>query len=295
VRIWDAASGREVAALQGHEADVNSAAFSPDGARIVTASSDKTARIWDAASGREVAVLQGHEASVNSAAFSPDGARIVTASSDKTARIWDAASGRPIVRLAVREATVQSAAFSPDGMRIVMSSGDGARESNVEFASARAFSSLANLELSADGATLLLRRLDGSTAVVRSIEESKRSPNDPGPGWDLRTVGLGPSLRTIDAALSPDGTALALAVTDNSIRIFDISALFSNDGAAREVAEIRGHSDLQAAMSFSDDGGKLAIADFAGDLSITNLSFARMVWLFEMPSRIVSRAARFGK
>ena len=33
--------------LRGHRGNVNSAAFSPDGARIVTASSDNTARIWD--------------------------------------------------------------------------------------------------------------------------------------------------------------------------------------------------------------------------------------------------------
>ena len=36
---------------------VESAAFSPDGSRIVTASGDNTARIWDAASGKEIAVL----------------------------------------------------------------------------------------------------------------------------------------------------------------------------------------------------------------------------------------------
>ena len=40
---------------------MQSAAFSPDGSRIVTASDDKTARIWDAASGKEIAVLRGHE------------------------------------------------------------------------------------------------------------------------------------------------------------------------------------------------------------------------------------------
>ena len=81
----------------GHEAAVTSAAFSPDGKRIVTASEDKTARIWDAATGKPIGEpLKGHEDAVMSAAFSPDGKRIVTASDDKTARIWDAATGKPI-------------------------------------------------------------------------------------------------------------------------------------------------------------------------------------------------------
>ena len=67
----------------------NSAAFSGDGKRVVTASWDNTARIWDAESGKQIAVLKGHAGSVISAAFSGDGKRVVTASSDNTARIWD--------------------------------------------------------------------------------------------------------------------------------------------------------------------------------------------------------------
>jgi WD40 repeat protein len=66
------------------------AVFSTDGERIVTASSDRTARIW-AADGTAIATLQGHEDHVNAAAFSPDGQRIVTASLDGTARVWSLA------------------------------------------------------------------------------------------------------------------------------------------------------------------------------------------------------------
>src|SRR5215813_2139926 len=86
-------------ALGGHDAAVVSAAFSPDGSRIVTASDDKTLRIWDAASGKEIALLRGHDNAVRSAVFSSDGLRSVTASYDKTARIWDAASGKEIAVL----------------------------------------------------------------------------------------------------------------------------------------------------------------------------------------------------
>ena len=75
---------------------VSSAAFSPDGTRIVTASQDKTARIWDAATGQPIGEPLKHDGCVFGAVFSPDGTRIVTASSDKTARIWDAATGKPI-------------------------------------------------------------------------------------------------------------------------------------------------------------------------------------------------------
>ncbi|MCY2991069.1 MAG: WD40 repeat domain-containing protein [Planctomycetota bacterium] len=47
VRQVDAASGAPLGALLRHEGSVLSAGFSPDGARVVTASEDQTARVWD--------------------------------------------------------------------------------------------------------------------------------------------------------------------------------------------------------------------------------------------------------
>lgn len=74
----------------GHRGPVLSAAFSPAGGRVVTASDDGTARVWDLSGPRPTAtVLEGHTGPVVSAAFSPDGRRVVTASADHTARVWE--------------------------------------------------------------------------------------------------------------------------------------------------------------------------------------------------------------
>ena len=122
--MWDAKTGAAIADLSGHYLGVRSASFSPDGARVVTSSSDKTARLWDAKTGAAIAVLSGHGDEVNSAAFSQDGARVVTASNDKTARLWDAQTGAEIAVLSGYGDAVTSAAFSPDGARVVTASLD---------------------------------------------------------------------------------------------------------------------------------------------------------------------------
>ena len=111
--------------LRGHDGRIRSAAFSPDGRRIVTASEDQTARMWDARTGRAIGEpFSGHVKQLNHAAFSPDGSRIVTASDDQTARIWDVTSGQEIRKLEGHTKSVRSAAFSPDGSRIVTASDD---------------------------------------------------------------------------------------------------------------------------------------------------------------------------
>ena len=74
-------------------------AVTPDGSRIVTGSSDKTARVWDAHTGAELLQLKGHDGSVLGVAVTPDGSRIVTGSSDKTARVWDANTGAELLQL----------------------------------------------------------------------------------------------------------------------------------------------------------------------------------------------------
>ena len=75
-----------------------SAAFSPDGQRIVTASQDKTARIWDAATGKPIGEpLKGHEVICNERGVQPRRqAHRHRVRGRDGARLWDAATGKPI-------------------------------------------------------------------------------------------------------------------------------------------------------------------------------------------------------
>jgi WD40 repeat protein len=90
VRVWEAATGKELATLKGHEGEyVRSVAFSPDGKRLASVGGDKVVRMWDVVSGKELFALKGHTADVWGVTFSPDGKRLATASWDGSVMVWD--------------------------------------------------------------------------------------------------------------------------------------------------------------------------------------------------------------
>jgi hypothetical protein len=87
IEICDAGTGTALATLTGHAGAVTAVAYSPDGTRLATASSDRTARTWDPRTGTALATLTGHAAWVTAVAYSPDGTRLATASDDGTIRM----------------------------------------------------------------------------------------------------------------------------------------------------------------------------------------------------------------
>jgi WD40 repeat protein len=79
IRVWDATTGSELLTLEGHDKEVITVAFSPDGKRILSGSKDETIKIWDAATGLEVTTLS-MPGKVWGLRFSPDGKTMATAS-----------------------------------------------------------------------------------------------------------------------------------------------------------------------------------------------------------------------
>jgi WD40 repeat protein len=203
--------------LEGHEDELLSASFSPDGQRIVTTSRDRTARIWDI-SGKLLAELRGHEDWVLSASFSPDSQRIVTASEDDTARIWDI-SGKLLVELQGHRGDVRSASFSPDGRRIVTAADDGTARvwdiPNKLFVPFKKFhSQVLSASFSPDGQRLVTVAEDGIPRI-----------------WDIsgnllaELKGHRSDVYSASASFSPDGQRIVTASLDGTVRVWQVENL----------------------------------------------------------------------
>jgi WD40 repeat protein/tRNA A-37 threonylcarbamoyl transferase component Bud32 len=93
IRLWDEATGRLLAILEGGSS-VYGLAFHPDGNRLAVGHADGVIRLWDVDRFEDVGELQGHEGFVHALAFSPDGTRLVSASGDFTLRVWDTLTRR---------------------------------------------------------------------------------------------------------------------------------------------------------------------------------------------------------
>ncbi len=112
--LTNVSTGEDICILAGGHTDaINSVAFSPDGTRLVSGSSDNTVKLWDVSTETSIAAFE-HSDSVFSVAFSPDGMTLASASQDNTVILWDISTETNVAILEHGD-WVHAVAFSPDG------------------------------------------------------------------------------------------------------------------------------------------------------------------------------------
>jgi len=243
------AADAQLAVLSGHGARVYSGAYSRDGAHIVTASADGTARIWDARTGAALAVLLGHGDIVYAAAYAPDGLSIVTGSHDRTARIWDARTGIERAVLLGHGDRVDSVNYSPDGLSIVTGSWD----KTARIWDAHSGKELAVLRGHSDVVYAAAYSPDGKRIVTASQDKTARIW-DALSGKQLAVLG-GHGDYVAAAAYSPDGSRVVTASADKSARIWD-----ARSGILLTV--LSGHGEVVYGAGFSPDGRRVVTASW---------------------------------
>jgi WD40 repeat protein len=93
VRIWDAATFREVATVGGFLMAAKSVVFSPDGSRLAAGGGGgfEAIKLWDVESREELLTLSGRGSNLFDIAFSPDGS-VLGVSGDGNLNLWRAPS-----------------------------------------------------------------------------------------------------------------------------------------------------------------------------------------------------------
>jgi len=264
--------------LQGHTDDVETAVFSPDGQRILTASADNTARVWNAANGQLLAILQGHTGPVRSAVFSPDGQRVVTASYDHTARVWNAANGQPLATLQGHTGPVRSAVFSPDGQRVVTASYDHtARVWNAASGQLLATlqghtESVVSAVFSPDGQRIVTASVDGTAQVWNAVS------------WQLLATLLHGSDDSVNSAVfSPDGQRILTASDDYTGRVW-------NAASGQLLVTLKDDNHIVLSAVFSPDGQRIVTASRDNTAQIWNAASGRLLATLQGHTGPVRRA-----
>ena len=235
--------------LRGHETYVRSVAFSHDGSRIVSGSSDRTIRVWDVSTGAEMLPpLQGHSDWVRSVAFLHDGSKIVSGSDDKTIRVWNASTGAEILPpLLGHEDVVRSVTFSYDGTKIVSGSSDCTIRIWDAITGAEILPVLRGHEhyvrsvvVSQDGSKIVSGSSDKTVRVWNAITHTEMLPPLQGHHDNVMSV-----------ALTTDGTKIISGSSDGTIQVWD-----AHTGAAL-LSPLRGHEDYIQSIAISYDGSKI--------------------------------------
>jgi WD40 repeat protein len=265
VRLWDASTGKQIGILEGHTKQVAALAFSPDGKTLFSGGYDRSIRLWDVALGRQTQV-QGPDPDPSKGQFGPDiddmravfakdGSVLVSGASIK---LWDLHEKKERgYEFLINHFWY---AFEADGKALWAVSGKkGDPEQKAEWF--KRFDVKAGKVLDfwqgTQGASYERIALSENGALAAVIDSGGDGDKWKIEIWDLaskkRTATPGFHASTVNGmAFTRDGTALATASLDKTIKFWDVRS-------GRELATYRQSQGLMG-LTFSADGKRMATA-----------------------------------
>jgi eukaryotic-like serine/threonine-protein kinase len=256
--LWDSRTGALLSQFRGHTGTISAVAFSPDGQRIATAATDRTARVWDTNTGEVLRIVEvaAPEGLVYLClAFNADGTRIVTGGDDK-ALVWDIATGEIVARLLGHTGRIKSIVYSPDGSQILTASLDSqamlwnAQTGQWLKTFKRDPSELEGACFSPDGTRVLTTHRGGAARI-----------------WDTQTgehlLRISNQDIALSAQFSPDGKRIVCSVgnENETVRLFET-------WTGELPVRIKGAVHPGTIVSFSSDGSTVVTRTLLGETRV---------------------------
>jgi hypothetical protein len=255
VRLWDAATGRELRRLKADTPFIPHMALSPDGKVVAS-----NYCLWDAATGKELGRFKGLDSSVEAMAFSPDGQTLATAGRDgnpakgQMIRLWDAATVKELKYFGTQP--VHALRYAPDGRTLAAGGANGTvrlwdvttgREVRRIAGHRREVNSVT---FSPDGKALASSSFDGDIFLW-----------DPATGRQLRPLVRGggpgqPGVNVLAVAFAPGGKMLASAEQPFTSRE-GASITLWEVATGRVRLRLAGHQGDVNALAFARDARTL--------------------------------------
>jgi WD40 repeat protein len=280
VRLWDITTFSEKALLEGHTGQIAAVSFNADGTQVESASYDWTIRLWDAATGAELETISesanGREMKVGNLAtfFRSDGGQLAYyADSGLGIDVFDFATselhtvGENAPELESLFGSANIVNVSADGSIAAVEIPDGGAIHLLDLASGAEIQTLERYDpeslyfsaiaISPDNSMLAAVDDTSSNIQVWNLETgeagtllSGHAPNEDG---TLGVWGL---------AFHPDGTLLASASYDQTVRIWDVTT------GTELVALTTSDESGSGVVVWSPDGSLLASANLDGTIQL---------------------------
>ena len=260
LKVWDAASGTELANLRGHTSIVRCCSFSPDGSFVVSAGG----KLEDWREFDEI------ETRARRGTLSPDRRRWLDGERDTAERkallatavmIWNAETADPIGTLTGMRQSIFACSVGPDAEVLVTASGQTATIWDLSSMSVRATlvghdGGVMDCAISADGRRIVTASTDNTLKV-----------------WDARGGRELLTLRGHDSwvnacTFSPDGSLIVSGAADATLKIWD-----ATDGT--EKTTLRGHGGRVTDCAFTADGSSLLSVSVDNTLKIWDVETAK--------------------
>ena len=260
IKVWDTSTWTAIRTIENDDLFETVLAWSPDGSKLASISSNHMIRIWDTVSWSNVKILtENQTVLVRGISWSPDGKLLAAGLSDTTIKIWNTQTWSIEKQLLGHTDVVESVAWSPDGALIA----SGSRNEMIIWASSA-------------GAKIYTLTSAGTTYISWSPEGSRLASWSHGHQylriWDTLTW-LNTHNLTISSgfgylfsiAWSSDGAKLAFGSLANydrcEIEIWDAVHWV-------KTQRLIGHSSNIWSIAWSPDGSVLISASENGEINI---------------------------